>query len=97
MIWNGIIEFFKEECLVLSVISLIQISELRLNSNFTSTEKFCSFLAIIILVTYLLFSIILLVVYIVKIRSSNPLPDLDDRMRVEDIQYIYGTMKIEKI
>jgi hypothetical protein len=30
MIWNGLIYFLKEECLVLCVISLIQISDLRL-------------------------------------------------------------------
>jgi hypothetical protein len=41
--------------------------------------------------------IILLVFYIVKIRSSKPLPDLNDRMTVEEIEYIYGTIKIERI
>jgi hypothetical protein len=41
--------------------------------------------------------IILLMFYIIKIRSSKPLPDLDDRMTVEEIEYIDGTIKIDKI
>jgi hypothetical protein len=41
--------------------------------------------------------IIVLVIYIVKLRSSRPLPDLTDKMTLEDIQYIYGTLKIQSI
>jgi ABC-type spermidine/putrescine transport system permease subunit I len=67
------------------MISLIQISNLRVKSDFTSTEIFCSVLAIIIMLIYLLLPIILLPLYFVKIRSSKPLPDLDDRMSVEEI------------
>jgi hypothetical protein len=97
MFWNGIIEFFKEDCLVFCVISIIQITDLRLEPHFTSTEKFCSVLAIIILITYLLLTPVLVIVYIIRIRSSKPLPDLDDQMTVEDLKYIYGTIQIEKI
>ena len=97
MIWNGFIEFFHDECLVFCVIALIQVFELRLKPDFNSIEKYCSILGLIILITTLVFPLILLSLYIVKIRSSMPLPDLDKRMTIEEIQYVYGNLKIEEI
>ena len=70
---------------------------MRLKPDFTSTEKYCSILGLIILITILVFPLILLSLYIVKIRSSTPLPDLDNRMIVEEIEYVYGNLKIEEI
>ena len=32
-----------------------------------------------------------------KIRSSIPLPDLEDEMQLEDIKYLYNKIEIEKI
>ena len=36
-------------------------------------------------------------IYYVKIKSSNPLPDLNDKMEAEHIRYMYGSLDIEKI
>ncbi len=45
----------------------------------------------------MIFPIVLLILYIVKIRSSIPLPDFKDEMTVEDIMYLYNSNDIEKI
>ena len=97
MIWNGFIQFFQDECLVFCVIALIQVFELRLKPDFNSIEKYCSILGLVILIAISVLPLVLLVLYIMKIRSSKPLPDLDDHMTVEEIKYVYGNLKLEEI
>jgi hypothetical protein len=70
---------------------------LRLSKEHTASEKFCSSLAIILFANTWVFPFVMLILYIVKIRSSIPLPDLKDEMTVEQIMYLYNSINVEKI
>lgn len=83
--------------MVISVIALLQFNKLRLSYQNTATEKFCSSLAIILYANNWLLPIVILILYIVKIRSSIPFPDLKDEMTLEEINEIYKTIYIEEI
>ena len=98
MFFNGIIKFYQNNCLVLVVISLIQITDIRISSQqFSIAERFCSILAIIVLILSFLLPVVVLIVYVVKIGKSNPLPDLNDYLQVEELKYIYGTIDFNKV
>ena len=97
MFFNGIIKFYQNNCFVLVVISLIQITDIRISSQFSIAERFCSIFAIIVLIISFLLPVAVSIVYIVNIGKSTPLPDLNDYMSVEELKYIYGTIDIKKI
>ncbi len=83
--------------MAISVIALIQFTQLRLNDSDTGTEKFCSFFAIILYINTWALPIVILILYIFFIRSSIPLPDLNDEMTLEDLKYLYNSIDIVKI
>jgi hypothetical protein len=77
--------------------AFIQIKDLRLSLSYTFTENFCSSVGIILLFITSLCPVIIWRLYSVKIKSTNPLPDLNDEMEAEHIRYIYGSLDIDKI
>jgi hypothetical protein len=60
--------------------SMIGLTDLRLDSSFTISERFNSVFAIIMFTICIMFPICIAALYAYKIKSVNPLPDLDDTM-----------------
>ena len=80
LMWNGVIKFIDQSYMILVLMSMIGLTNLRLDSSYTFSERFNSFYAILIFCICLLHPIVIGLLYWCKIGSVYPLPDLDDRM-----------------
>lgn len=71
-LWNGLISFYFDNYLVLSVVSFIGCQDLRFGSEYTYTEKFCSFLAVSGIGLSIVFPISIFILYRIKLRTLDP-------------------------
>ena len=67
--WNGIITFYFNVYLVLSMIGWISIYDLRFGSNFTGSENFSSILGIILVGFSILFPILIVMILKKEFKS----------------------------
>jgi hypothetical protein len=95
--WNGFIQFIDQNYLFFVVMSMIELFDLRLGSEFTVTERYNSVFAILMIVFLALFPFIIAIVYKCKVRAAVPLPDLEDTMQLETIKYLYRSGDIKWI
>ena len=70
-LWNGLISFYADNYLVLSTVSCIGCSDLRFGGEFTSTENFCSLLAVSGITLSVSFPVLIFVVYRLSLRSLD--------------------------
>ena len=82
-LWNGMIQFYANNYLLLSVVSLIESNSLRFGTEYFSTEKFCSLLAILGMIMSLGFPLFILILYLRKLRWVDPEKD-----RVKKVQFL---------
>jgi hypothetical protein len=70
-LWNGLISFYSDNYLVLSMVSFIGCKDLRFGSEFTSTENFCSLLAVSGIALSIAFPISIFVLYRINLRTLD--------------------------
>lgn len=73
---------------------MVQIHDLRLGPDSTHSERFCSLVAIAVLVLHVLFPLTIACLYKTNLKQAVPLPDLQDLMAIEEIEVTYGTINI---
>lgn len=95
--WNETIATIDSQSFVLTIISLIQMRELRLGPEFSRGERFCSIAGILLLTLEVLFPVVIGIIYCKKLKQAQPLPDLKDLMAIEEIEATYGTVDITHI
>lgn len=57
IVWNGLIQFYHDTHLVLSVIGWLSLKELRFGSEYTRAEQFSSVLSIILVIFSIAFPV----------------------------------------
>lgn len=70
-LWNGLITFYSDNYLVLSVVCCIGCKDLRFGAEFTSTENACSLLAVSGMVLSIAFPVSVFILYRVKLRTLD--------------------------
>lgn len=87
--WNGVISFIDAGYLCLLMMSMVGLTDLRLDSEYTLTERYNSLLAIAIFGILIAFPFVIASLYWLKLKSSIILPDPNDDMQIETIRYLY--------
>ena len=72
-LWSGAIDFFAQNYLVLSVVSLIQSQEFQFGSQYSKTEIVCSVLSVIGITFSLSFPIVVLSLYWINLKNLSSL------------------------
>ena len=62
-LWNGIIRFYTENYLIFSVVSFIESKNLRFGNSYSSTENFCSVLAVIGMIASVAYPFFIFILY----------------------------------
>lgn len=76
---------------------MIGFTSLRLDDSYTATERYNSWLVVILFPLLLIYPFGMALLYYKKIGRAVPLPDLDDRMQMQQIRYVYGSSDLEWI
>ena len=86
LFWNGIINFIDQSYLILLMMSLINVNDLRLGTNYSTIENFTSTLALLWILLAATFPFVIILFYNRKIERSEPLPDLNDLMTLKQLK-----------
>ena len=80
--WNGIIQFCNQNYLLICVVSFIESNDLRIGTQYTATEVYCSILAITGMVFAFGFPVILLFTYRKAVKRENILFTIQEKAQV---------------
>lgn len=78
--WNGVISFIDACYLCLLMMAIIGLTDLRLDSSYTLTERYNSLLGIAVFGILIAFPFVMALIYMVKLKSAIILPDPQDDM-----------------
>jgi len=93
-VWNGIFVFVSETYIVIATVSLIGVQDLRFGNRYSTTENFCSFVSVGLLIYTLVFPVIIGALYLVKFKSSTIVHFNKDLLIKYGDQYVN---KLEKV
>jgi len=97
LFWNGTIGSIDAGYIVLSLIAMLQVYFPRLGPEYTAAENFFTVLGILILIVNCLFPLAIALLYIVKLKSTKPLPDLTPGLSDKDLEITYHTTDLDYI
>lgn len=72
-VWNGFILFFAESYVIICTTAFIGIKDLRLTSEYTSTEIYCSLFSLLLVAYVIIGPLVIAVTYFRTFKSSKPM------------------------
>ena len=95
--WNDVINYLDQGYMVLSLMAMINLTDLRLGFSATNGERYNSLLAIVLMIVIVSFPFVMAFLYYKKIEYSKPLPNYHPDMKPAHLQQLYGTQDVEYI
>lgn len=86
--WKGVLVFCSETYLVICIVASIGIKDVRFGTDYSFTERYCSFISVFLAGYIILLPLTIAIVYFTKFKSSKPVKYNTDLVVLLGDEYI---------